>query len=70
MLLSAVFIRTNNGSEPVDRVVFYLGRLCAEDLMEILLLCANRYGVGAFKLLRSMEDHSRNCDLVWRRHLI
>lgn len=54
--LNTVFIRKNDQLEPVDKVVFYLGRLCAEDLMEILLLCGNGYGVGAFKLLRGMYE--------------
>src|SRR6266542_4745746 len=54
--LNTVFVRKNNRTEPVDRVVFYLGRLCAEDLMELLLLCGNGYGLGAFKLLRSMYE--------------
>jgi len=54
--LNAVFIRKNNRLESIDKVVFYLGRLCAEDLMEILLLCGNGYGVGAFKLLRGMYE--------------
>jgi hypothetical protein len=54
--LNTVFVRKNNRTESVDTVVFYLGRLCAEDLMEILLLCGNWYGVGAFKLLRSMYE--------------
>jgi hypothetical protein len=38
------------------RLVFFLGRLAAEDFMEILLLCANGYGMAGLKLLRSMFE--------------
>ncbi|HEY1946693.1 MAG TPA: DUF5677 domain-containing protein [Bryobacteraceae bacterium] len=43
-------------SEPTDKVLIWMGRLCFEDFSEILLLCANGYGVGAFKLLRGMYE--------------
>jgi hypothetical protein len=44
--------------EPVDKVLFHLNRLCAEDFSEILLLCGNGYGIGAEKLLRGMYERA------------
>jgi hypothetical protein len=56
LALETAFIRTGTTSEPVDRVVFFAGRLCAEDFLEILLLCGNGYGIGAMKILRGMYE--------------
>lgn len=42
--------------EPIDKILFHLDRLCAEDFSEILLLCGNGYGIGAEKLLRGMYE--------------
>lgn len=44
--------------EPVDKILFHLNRLCAEDFSEILLLCGNGYGIGAEKLLRGMYERA------------
>jgi hypothetical protein len=52
--MDIALIRRGTTSEPVDRVVFFSGRLSAEDFMEILLLCGNGYGIGALKILRGM----------------
>ncbi len=54
--LNSAFIRKGTTAEPVDRVIFYLGRLCAEDFWEIFLLCANGYGNGAMKIVRGMYE--------------
>ncbi len=54
--MNIALIRQGTTSEPVDRVVFFSGRLCAEDFMEILLLCGNGYGIGALKILRGMFE--------------
>ena len=56
--LNNVFIRDVKATEPTDRVVFFLGRLCVEDFMEILLLCGNGYGIGAMRLLRGMYERA------------
>ncbi|MDA2926548.1 hypothetical protein MYX78_04830 [Acidobacteria bacterium AH-259-G07] len=56
--LDKIFIRELSGPEPVDKVVFYLGRVCCEDFMEILLLCSNGYGIGGLKLLRGMYERT------------
>jgi Family of unknown function (DUF5677) len=44
--------------EPVDKILFHLARLCAEDFSEILLFCSNGFGIGAEKLLRSMYERA------------
>jgi Family of unknown function (DUF5677) len=44
--------------DPIDKVLFHLNRLCAEDFSEILLLCGNGYGIGAEKLLRGMYERA------------
>lgn len=55
-MLTIAFIRTGQTDKPVDRVIFYFGRLCVEDFVEILLLCGNGYGFGATKILRGMFE--------------
>lgn len=45
-------------SEPIDKILFHLARLCVEDFSEILLLCGNGYGIGAEKLLRGMYERA------------
>lgn len=54
--VNRAYVRTFQSAEPVDMVVFYTGRLCAEEFLEIVLLCTNGYGFGAMKLLRGMYE--------------
>jgi hypothetical protein len=54
--LDLALIRSYTSTGPADRVIFTMGRLSAEDFWEIALLCANGYGVGALKLLRSLYE--------------
>ena len=54
--LDLAFIRPFSSSGSEDRVIFTMGRLCTEDFWEIALLCANGYGFGALKLLRSLYE--------------
>jgi len=56
--LHNVFIREVQASDPSERVIFFLGRLCVEDFMEIILLCGNGYGIGGMKLLRGMYERA------------
>jgi len=56
--LETAFLRTLMRSEPIEKFVFGYGRLCCEDFSEVFLLCANGYGVGALKLLRSLYEHA------------
>jgi hypothetical protein len=39
-----------------DLVVFFLGRIAAEDFSEILILSGNGRGIGAYKVLRGMYE--------------
>ncbi|HYR75102.1 MAG TPA: DUF5677 domain-containing protein [Pyrinomonadaceae bacterium] len=39
------------------RIIFCLGRMAWEDLNEILLLCANGFNSGGYKVLRPMFEH-------------
>lgn len=54
--VNLAYVRTFQSAEPVDMVVFYTGRLCAEEFLEIVLLCTNGHGFGAMKLLRGMYE--------------
>ncbi|WP_319521547.1 DUF5677 domain-containing protein [uncultured Desulfosarcina sp.] len=54
--LTKIFIREVATNCPADRVVFYLGRLCVEDLNEIFILCGNGYGIGGLKILRGLYE--------------
>lgn len=54
---SKVFTRKFDASSPrVNKIIFQLGAMCVEDFKEILLLCANGYGIGGQKLLRGMYE--------------
>jgi hypothetical protein len=57
-VLKVAFVRTMTDCEPLDRVIFFSGRLCAEEFSEILLLCGNGYGVAALKLVRGMYERA------------
>jgi hypothetical protein len=54
--IDRIFARTFSSRGPADGVVFHLGRLCADDFREILVLCENGYGIGGLKLLRGFYE--------------
>jgi hypothetical protein len=56
--LDIAFVRVIEKSDVTDRMVFFSGRLCAEDFMEILLLCGNGYGVASLKIVRGMYERA------------
>jgi hypothetical protein len=56
--IDLAFTRMQIMSGPEDKVVYIYGRMCAEDFMEILLVCGNGYGAAGMKLLRSMYEHT------------
>jgi hypothetical protein len=56
--LNKIFVRQVPTSNSADRVIFFLGRICFEDFMEILLLCGNGYGIGGMKLLRGLYERA------------
>jgi hypothetical protein len=56
--LNLAFTRVQTMSLVADKVVYFLGRACARDFMEILLVCYHGHGTAAAKLLRSMYEHT------------
>jgi uncharacterized protein DUF5677 len=56
--IDTAFARVQAMSEAADKFVFMFGRMCAEDFMEILLVCGNGYGEAGMKLLRSLYEHT------------
>ena len=59
-LFEKFFIRTFESDKQEDSVIFYLGRLCSEEFFEIFILCANGYGYGGLKILRSLYERAVN----------
>lgn len=57
-VFDAEFLRSIDSARKLDRVIFYMGRLCIEDFFEILLLAANGYGFGALKILRALYERA------------
>jgi len=58
------FLRDIVATADADPIIFYLGRRCFDDFMEIMTLAANGHGFGATTLLRSMYERA-----VTARHL-
>lgn len=56
--IDVAFNRTFRSTGLLDKTVYFLGRLIAEEFMEILLVCANGYGIGAEKLVRGMYERA------------
>jgi hypothetical protein len=56
--IDTAFARVQVMSVPQDKFAYLYGRMCAEDFMEILLVCGNGYGAAGMKLLRSMYEHA------------
>jgi hypothetical protein len=56
--LDMAFVREFKTNKLADLTVYFLGRLCIEDFMELLCLSANGYGVGALKLLRGLYERA------------
>ena len=52
------FLRDITAQSDADPLIFYLGRRCFDDFMEILTLAANGHGFGAMTLLRSMYERA------------
>src|ERR1700722_14035616 len=56
--VNTAFTRIQTMESAADKMVYFYGRMCAEDFMEILLVCGNGYGAAALKLVRSMYEHA------------
>lgn len=52
------FLRDIQAASDADPLIFYLGRRCFDDFMEIMDLAANGHGFGATTLLRSMYERA------------
>jgi hypothetical protein len=59
------FFRIHQTTQPIEKTIYFQGRLIVEEFMEILLLCGNGYGIGAQKLVRGMYERA-----VTARYLI
>jgi hypothetical protein len=62
--MTKVFSRDIPGGNKANEIVFLLGFLCASEYREILLLCANGYGLAAQKLLRSLYEKAGTIDYI------
>ena len=47
--------------------IFGLGRLCVEDLLEILFLCEHGFGYAGLKLLRGMYERAATAEYITSR---
>lgn len=56
--IGVAFDRVHQTTTPVEKTIYFQGRLIVEDFMEILLLSGNGYGIGAQKLLRGMYERA------------
>lgn len=56
--IEVAFQRIHQTKTPLEKVIYFQGRLTVEDFMEILLLCGNGYGIGAQKLVRGMYERA------------
>jgi hypothetical protein len=56
--VNIAFTRVDTMDSAADKLVYSLGRICAEDFNEITLVCYHGYGIAAAKLLRSMYEHT------------
>ena len=56
--ITVAFVRIQQTTNPLEKMIYFQGRLIVEDFMEILLLCGNGYGIGAQKLVRGMYERA------------
>ncbi len=56
--IDVAFRRIHQTTQPLEKMIYFQGRLIVEDFMEILLLCGNGYGIGAQKLVRGMYERA------------
>jgi Family of unknown function (DUF5677) len=56
--IRVAFQRIHQTTQPLEKTIYFQGRLIVEDFMEVLLLCGNGYGIGAQKLVRGMYERA------------
>src|SRR5258708_34103971 len=66
-VIDTAFQRIHKTTGPTERTIYFLGRLGVEEFMEILLLCANGYGIGAQKLIRGMNKRAVTARYLFKR---
>ena len=54
--LDAAYIRTLTNAGKLESMIFFTSRQCADDFMEIMLVCGNGEGNAGEKLLRSLYE--------------
>lgn len=52
------FLGTRYFSEPIDRTVLTVGKVCWEDFSEIMVCSGNGYGIAGMKLLRGLFERA------------
>src|SRR5579863_3328306 len=56
--LNLAFTREFTAKGPEDKLVYFFGKICLEDFMEISLVSYHGYGFAASKLVRSMYEYA------------
>jgi hypothetical protein len=51
-----VFERNLGPATKIDRTIFGLGFICAEDFQQAYILCGNGFGIGALQIVRGMYE--------------
>lgn len=74
------FLGTKHFSEPIDRFVIAMGKVCWEDFSEIMVCCGNGYGLAGIKLIRGLyeravtlrylHEHPDELDNFWDFHIV
>ncbi len=54
--IDRVFERDLGPAIKIDRTVFGLGIICAEDFQQAYILCGNGFGIGALQIVRGMYE--------------
>src|SRR5437870_9339760 len=50
------FERNLGPATKIDRTIFGLGFICAEDFQQAYVLCGNGFGIGALQIVRGMYE--------------
>jgi hypothetical protein len=65
--LDVAFTRIHPTPTLLERTIYFLGRIVAEEFMEILMLCGNGYGIAAQKILRGMYERAVTARYLFQR---
>src|SRR5580698_2247287 len=56
--LKLAYERNTRTTEPIERVVLFMGRTCVDDFMELMVCCGNGCARAAQILLRSLYERA------------